>query len=183
MNPEPDQKLFDRIRQGDVKAFETLFRAYYSILCHYATRYLKDTTEAEEIVQRLFVRLWENRKNLKIDSSVRNYLFRAVKNQCLNHLRHLQIKDEYLKAATSENDTDIDEQVEEQAEMLRLVEKAIASMPEKRQEIFRLSRQEGLKYKEIAQCLSISVKTVETQISLALKTLRHSLKNHLSFFL
>lgn len=183
MNPEPDQNLFDRIRQGDVKAFETLFRAYYSILCHYATRYLKDTTEAEEIVQRLFVRLWENRKNLKIDSSVRNYLFRAVKNQCLNNLRHLQIKDEYLKAATSENDTDIDEQVEEQAEMLRLVEKAIASMPEKRQEIFRLSRQEGLKYREIAQCLSISVKTVETQISLALKTLRHSLKNHLSFFL
>lgn len=180
MNRIPEQDFIENIRRGDTKAFEAVFRAYYPFLCNYATKITKEATEAEEIVQELFVRLWEKRDTISITTSLKQYLFRATKNLCLNHLRHRKIKDEYELIVSRENETDYF--IEEQLEILQLIDKAIASMPAKRQEIFRLSRQQGLKYKEIAQILSISVKTVETQISLALKTLRESVKNQIMLF-
>lgn len=183
MNPDPDQILYEEMKAGNQKAFEALFRAYYPFLCHYATRILKDASTAEEIVQELFLKQWENRQQLNINSSVKSYLFRAVKNHCLNHLRHLKVHDEYIKATLKEQVNEQNEDYEEQYELLKKIEEAIASMPEKRREIFRLNRQEGLKYHEIAERLSISVKTVETHIGLALKTLRSKFGKQISIFL
>lgn len=178
-----EQNLFDKIETGDEKAFEALFRHYYPHLCLYATQVLKNATAAEEIVQELFVRLWEKRRETKIETSLKNYLFRAVKNQCLNYIKHNQIKKEYSQKVLAENEaisTEYD--FESQIELFRRIEDTISELPEKRQEIFRLSRQEGLKYREIAEKMNISIKTVETQIGLAMKTLREKLRDFLILF-
>ncbi len=179
MNRQADQFLFERIKKSDEKAFETLFRTYYPFLCQYATQLLREPSEAEEIVQELFVRLWERRKEINIETSVKNYLFRAVKNSCLNYLRHAKIKSNYIP---SEENFYVDEEYDFQAELIKKIEESIASLPDKRREIFRLSRQEGLKYKEIAAKLNVSVKTVETQMGIAIKSLRQKLTNYLSLF-
>jgi RNA polymerase sigma-70 factor (family 1) len=182
MNRQDDHILFELIKKSDGKAFEALFRAYYPFLCRYASHLLKDSPAAEEIVQELFVKLWERRKDIIIDTSVKNYLYRAVKNHCLNFARHQKIKDEFINISLSEQRFNQEEDFESQAELMLKIEESIASLPEKRREIFRLSRQEGLKYREIAERLNVSIKTVETQMGFALKTLREMLRDFLPLF-
>ncbi len=182
MDRQADHILFEKIREGDEKAFEALFSAYYFILCLYATRLTKDATAAEEIVQELFVTLWERRTKINIESSVKNYLYRSVKNRCLNYLKHLKIEEIHNQKIQKEKKSNIDEDFEYHGELLQKIEESIASLPEKRREIFRLSRQEGLKYREISEKLNISMKTVETQIGLAIKMLREKLRDFLPFF-
>jgi RNA polymerase sigma-70 factor (ECF subfamily) len=178
MNKE-DTVLFEQIKQDDKKAFEALFHRYYGILCHFATHLTRNEAEAEEIVQELFVRLWEKRKKIQIDTSLKNYLFRAVKNQSLNYIQHNQIKNQYAQKVIHETEAlNTDKNNYAEIGLLHKIEESIKSLPEKRQEIFRLSRQQGLKYREIAEKLNISVKTVETQMGLAIKTLREKLKHY-----
>lgn len=184
MTGQEEHILFERIKKGDEKAFERLFRTYYSHLCLFAENYVRNQAEAEEIVQDMFVRLWENRNRITIATSVKNYLFRSVKNRCLNFLQHKKIETRYAEKLLFEaeqstpDDTDIIE-----SGLLHKIEETINSMPQKRQEIFRLSREEGLKYREIAEKLDISVKTVETHMGLAIKTLRDKLNQFTSFIL
>ncbi len=182
MNRQNDQELFLKIKEGDEKAFEALFRAYYPYLCMYCTRLLKDASAAEEIVQELFVKLWEKRSQTIIESSVKNYLFRAVKNHCLNYIKHNHIKSEYNRKMLEASDTFSHESEEPDTDMIKIIEQSLASLPDKRREIFRLNREEGLKYREIAEKLNISIKTVETQMGLALKTLREKLRDFLILF-
>ncbi len=183
MTRQEEQNLFDKIKTGDEKAFEALFRHFYPHLCLYATHVLKNASAAEEIVQELFVRLWEKREKTEIETSVKNYLFRAVKNHCLNYIKHNQIKNEYSQKILAETDIfSADDNFDTQTELFQKIEESIAELPEKRQEIFRLSRQEGLKYREIAEKMNISVKTVETQMGLAIKTLREKLRDFLILF-
>src|SRR5690606_39051004 len=183
MTRQEEQNLFDKIKTGDEKAFEALFRHFYPHLCLYATQILKNTSAAEEIVQELFVRLWEKREKTEIETSVKNYLFRAVKNHCLNYIKHNQIKNEYSQKILAETDIfSADDNFDTQTELFQKIEESIAELPEKRQEIFRLSRKEGLKYREIAEKMNISVKTVETQMGLAIKTLREKLRDFLILF-
>lgn len=179
-----EKALFKRIVEGDEKAFETLFHSYYANLCRFAAGIISDNNAAEEIVQELFVKLWEKRIQLSIDISIKNYLYQAVKNQCFNFIKHNKIKSEYFKNAQSNNEIQI--QPDEQFLTLELAEKieeVIQSLPDKRREIFRLSREEGLKYREIAEKLNISLKTVEAQMGLSIKTLREKLKDHISFLI
>ena len=183
MNQPEEKVLFDRIKRGDEKAFEMLFNKYYGHLCLFAARIINDDVTAEEIVQDLFVKLWEKREQLFIETSLKNYLFRSVKNLCLNFIQHNKTKIRHAEIVLSEvenNFTDDDSYPE--IDLAFKIEESINSLPEKRKEIFRLSRQEGLKYHEIAQKLNISVKTVETQMSLAIKTLRDKLKKYNTFF-
>lgn len=182
MNRESDHILIDRIKTGDEKAFEALFRAYYPILCSYATRIVNDAAVAEEIAQEVFVKMWERKESLLIDASVKNYLFRSVKNSCLNHLRHIKTEEEYIKHIQSDQHDYPEQDYESKKELLAKIESGIAAMPEKRREIFKLSRQDGLKYREIAEKLNISVKTVEAQMGLALKHLREKLIEYLPLF-
>ncbi len=183
MNQTEEKKLFERIKNGDEKAFELLFYKYYGHLCVYAAKIISDETSAEEIVQDLFVKLWEKRQQLLIETSINNYLFRSVKNLCFNYIQHNKTKIQHAKNVLSETESNFsDDDSYPEIDLALRIEESINSLPGKRKEIFRLSRQEGLKYHEIAEKLNISIKTVETQMSLAIKSLREKLKKYNTFF-
>ncbi|NQU51094.1 MAG: RNA polymerase sigma-70 factor [Bacteroidetes bacterium] len=183
MNSLEEKILFEAIRNDDEKAFEELFHNYYGHLCLFASRILHDDISAEEIVQDFFVKLWEKRHQLSIETSVKNYLFRSIKNHCLNLIQHNKTKLRHAQSILSDaknNQPKEDGFIE--IDLAEKIETSIQSLPEKRREIFRLSREEGLKYREIAKKLNISIKTVETQMSLAIRTLREKLKNYNTFY-
>ncbi len=184
MNQPEESLLFIQVKQGNIKAFEALFHRYYGFLCQFAEKYTRDSDASEEIVQDFFVSLWEKKDEIKIDTSVKNYFFRAVKNRCLNYLQHQKTKSKYTqKVLLEEEKKHSDDDVFVEIELSKKIEESINSLPEKRREIFKLSRQEGLKYTEIAKKLNISIKTVETHMSLAIKSLREKLKKYYTVFL
>ena len=169
-----DTEIVRRIRQGDAGQFESLFRSSYVSLVRYAKTLIKDHDTAEEIVQDLFFRLWKDKEKLKIESSLNGYLYRAVHNRCLHHIDHNRVVEKYaremavLEQETNESPTDILHYRELQAKIAAILER----LPEKCGKIFCMSRFEGLKYSEIAEKLSISVKTVEANMGRALKEFR-----------
>ena len=165
---------------NNLQSFELLFRQYYQMLCGYAFRFVNDADTAEEIVQDLFYKLWEKRTELQINTSVKSYLFSAVHNRCLKFIEHrnveLKYRNYYLK-----NESEIDSEPQDAAnihELQGIIDKTLESLPERCSRIFRLNRFEGLKYHEIAERLSISIKTVEANMGKALKLLRKNLKNY-----
>ena len=172
-----DNEIIRRIRQGDVGQFESLFRSSYVSLVKYAKKLIRDHDTAEEIVQDLFFKLWQNKEKLNIESSLNGYLFRAVHNKCLHHIEHLKVMESYaLKMSerpvdSPESPADILHHKELQAKVARILEK----LPERCGKIFCMSRFEGLKYSEIADRLSVSVKTVEANMGRALKEFRKAL--------
>jgi RNA polymerase sigma-70 factor (ECF subfamily) len=177
----PGNDIIPRIRSGDQSVFEALFRDYYARLCGYALKFVADTDQAEEIVQDLFCNLWDKKESRDIMTSVEAYLFRAVRNACFNHLKHLKIRYRHTESV-KETAPAVSESVHESLEFLELaemIEKAVEGMPPERKKIYILSRQEGLKYKDIAEKLNISVKTVENQMGKALKYLREHLSQYL----
>jgi RNA polymerase sigma-70 factor (ECF subfamily) len=172
-----EKELYQRLKEGDERAFNDLFQKYYSSMCHFARQFLNDSEMAEETVQDMFVRIWEKRESLNIETSVKHYLFRSVRNHCLNQIQHQKIRQQYASLVKETAHQDINpDQYYIEVDLLKRIEKSIDSLPAKRQEIFRLSREQGLKYKEIAEELNISIKTVEAQMGLALKHLREDLK-------
>jgi len=182
-----DSQILEAIKRDDNGAYEMVFREYYRPMAAYAFRFLNNLPESENIIQEVFLRLWQKRREIMITSSLQNYLFRSVKNQCINYIEHEKIKTGYQDMVIN-HETNRVEYNEFFLEfgLKKKIETAIAALPEKRQEIFRLAREDGLKYREIADRLEISVKTVETQMTLALKQLRESLKefkNLVMFFL
>lgn len=184
MNFPEEKVLLDKIKAGDNKAFEILFHNYYGNLCLYASKFLNNDSAAEEIVQEIFVKFWEQKKQIKIETSLKSYLFRSVKNQCLNYIKHNIIKERYQKNKGEQLQSDIDfEDHFIEVDLIKKIEESINSLPEKRREIFRLSKEEGLKYREIAEKLNISIKTVEAQMGLAIKNLREKLKDYKSFLM
>jgi RNA polymerase sigma-70 factor (ECF subfamily) len=172
-----DSEIVGRIRQGDIKQFETLFRSSYVSLVKYARTLIKDQDTAEEIVQDLFFRLWQDKEKLKIESSLNGYLFRAVHNRCLHYIEHLKVVERHAKEISfeaeesSENPSEILQYKELQAKIARIIE----NLPGRCGKIFCMNRFEGLKYSEIAEKLSVSVKTVEANMGRALKEFRKAL--------
>ncbi|MCR9251344.1 MAG: RNA polymerase sigma-70 factor [bacterium] len=170
----------DLIKKGDKKAFESVFKAYYQDLVNYSHQFIQLQAISEEIVQDVFVSYWERRDTVEIKSSLKSYLYRAVKNRTINYIR--------LQLPKDQKTSDIDEVpimvAEESAgEDLSLLHKLISSeinkLPAKCRTIFLLSRTEGLSHKEIAEELDLSVKTIENQIGIALKRLREVLRPQL----
>lgn len=164
------------IAAGDRTAFEALFRQHYRPLCAFALGYLKDGDKAEDLVQDLFFRLWLDRAKLSINTSIKAYLYAAVRNRCLNAVKagaRMHVLDEESAGTTVEDAITEDEH----SERIARVQAAIEALPEERRKVFKMSRYEGLKYHEIAERLGISVKTVENQMGSALKTLRIELKD------
>jgi RNA polymerase sigma-70 factor (ECF subfamily) len=184
MDLTDDKELYQKLQFGDEKSFRILFRKYYSAMCIYARQFLNDSELAEEIVQDMFVKVWEKREHLNIETSVKHYLFRSVKNHCLNQLQHEKIKRQYANTVIESANQEMNpEQCFMEVDLMQRIEKGIDSLPQKRQEIFRLSREHGLKYKEIAEKLNISVKTVEAQMGMALKHLREELKDFSNYLM
>lgn len=175
--------ILEQLSNGDERAFEQLFRAFYAPLCGYANKLLKSSDDAEEVVQAVFFKLWERRADLQIETSFKAYIYRAVHNACLNQIKHEQVKQQhaaYVKATELEG---VDEDPVEQKELEQEIGRAIEQLPEKCREVFELNRFEGLKYREVAQMLNISEKTVENQMGKALKLLRTSLGRYLKILM
>jgi len=175
-----DIEIIGRIRKGDVVEFESLFRSSYVSLVRYAKTMVRDHDSSEEIVQDLFFRLWRDRENLRIESSLNGYLYRAVHNRCLHHIDHLRVVEKYEKdmavssGNSGEEPTDIINYRDLQAKVADILER----LPERCGKIFCMSRFEGLKYSEIAERLSVSVKTVEANMGKALKEFRKALAEY-----
>jgi len=176
-----EQDILAAIRDGNERAFESVFRQYYAPLCRYASQLLPDSDEAEEEVQAMFLAVWEKREGLYISVSLKSYLYRAVHNRCLNRLKHASVRDghrehtRYLGEATVESPV----QILIGDELASRLQVAIQKLPEQCRLAFTLSRFDELKYGEIAAQLGISIKTVENQIGKALRILRTELSDYL----
>jgi RNA polymerase sigma-70 factor (ECF subfamily) len=169
----------------DIAGFEKLFRMHYSRLCSYANLFLNDPDASEDIVQDVFFKLWKNRSELTINTTVQSYLFRAVRNGCMNMIDHISVREAYK----TDNEKEI-KRLEENpvnetmvTELEQRIRETIDLLPEERRKIFLMSRFDGLKYREIAVKLSISVKTVENQMYQALRFLRERLVQYLPLIL
>ncbi|WP_373520149.1 RNA polymerase sigma-70 factor [Aquiflexum sp.] len=180
-----DQKVFSAIQQGDVSTFEMLFKTHYPALCRYATAYLSDRDDAEEVVQATFIGFWEKRKNIHVDSSLKAYLYRSVRNACLNEVKRQKVRLQYANALIAEGEkfSEPSDHLTIKTELETKIHEALQSLPEQCRLIFKMSRFEELKYQEIADQLRISIKTVENQMGKALKLMRIKLKDYLPFII
>jgi RNA polymerase sigma-70 factor (ECF subfamily) len=187
----PDKVLHGLII-GDEDTYILLFREYYVGLCSYARRYVGRKDIAEEIVSETFMKIWENRSSINIESSVKAYLFQAVCNNSLNYLRKLK-KEHRMEVFFQDpgfNNIGFAETVDETEEQSYLMgnitqqlEEAMSQLPPQQQKAFRLKRQEGKKIREIAILMGLSVKTVEMHLSKATLNLQKRLKDFLPSFL
>ena len=165
-----------KLKNADTDAFESLFKKYCQPLINFSRRIVNETETAENIVQDVFLKVWENRKSLKSGTSIKSYLFTIARNESLKYQRHQTVvreSEEAVRDLHSSAETP-DEQFSE-SEIEFQIQRAIDLLPEKCREIFMMNRFDGLTYKEIAEVLYISIKTVETQMGRALKRLRENL--------
>jgi RNA polymerase sigma-70 factor (ECF subfamily) len=165
--------------------FEMVFRTHYSNLCSYACHFLKDIAAAEEVVQEVMFRLWTQRDHITIETTMKGYLYRAVRNGCFNLEKHGEVHQRY-RQMTESGKPDAGLSGEDAlifSELQEHIRDAIGNLPMERRKIFILSRYEGLTYPQIAEKLNISVKTVENQMGKALKSLREELKDYLPWLL
>jgi RNA polymerase sigma-70 factor, ECF subfamily len=175
-----DQHILTALRADRQDSFEEMFRTSYNPLCNYAYSFLRSRDEAEEAVQSVFIQFWEKRKDIQIETSLDSYLYRAVRNTCMNVLKHEKVKSQYASFAMQGNGdaTGVEAGIET-VELEDRIAAAMMKLPEQCRLVFRLSRFEELKYAEIAEKLGISVKTVENQMGKALKIMREQLKDYL----
>lgn len=175
-----EQQQLRKIRKGDITSFEALFHHYYSGLCGYSESLVGMKEVAEEVVQDVFFNIWKNREKLQIRQSLQSYLYRAAYNNSMMYLR--KMRREHFMEDLSRPEPSVDapdpSQLIQLDEVSQLISQTLDSLPERCREIFRLNRQEGLKYREIALKLSISEKTVEANMGKALKALRNSMERY-----
>lgn len=182
---QSDAENYRAIKEGNQIAFEMIFKTYYKPLCHYAHSFLNDKNEAEEVVQTTFIKIWEKKNELSVQSSLKAYLYSMVRNGCLNVIKHEKVKQLHAKWHVQETERSR-ELVEEKVLSNDLESKiylAMKALPEQCRLVFQLSRFEELKSQEIADQLQISVKTVENQMGKALKIMRVQLKEYLPLYL
>lgn len=173
-----DEQLFNLIENGDKIAFTEAYNKYHRLLYSVSYRYLMDREKAEEAVQYVFVRLWEYRSDLNIGISLKNYLFTMTKNYVLNIIRNensMTEKQYELAQRASEFADDFVEKFENR-ERMDIFYKALDKLPEQKREICLLKVREELSNKEIAERMNLSVNTIKTHYSEALKLLRIHLK-------
>ena len=179
-----DKTTIEALRQGDRQVFDALFRAYYEPLCNYACSMTDgDMDEAEDIVQDRFFKLWEKRLDFDITYSVKSYLYKMVHNACLNRIRNEKTRTKYKEYNATFLASNPVLQVDTTSEVEQNINKAIAALPEQCRHVFQLNRFEDLKYREIAEQLGISIKTVENHIGKALRLLRVKLVDYIAFLI
>jgi RNA polymerase sigma-70 factor (family 1) len=172
-----DNQLFDRMRMGDKAALEMLFKVHYAPLCRFARSILKDGEQAEDMVQEVFMKCWDKREQIQLTGSFKSYLFTAVRNHCFNALKTNERKFWMDEGMEDDARIAVDDVVDHIAAktLTEKINKAIESLPDKCRLTFQLSRFEDMSYKEIAETMDVSVKTVENQMGKALSVLRTSL--------
>ena len=183
--PHPDERAGDaelvrRLKAGDERALEALFSAHYGMLCGVVRRIVFAPDVAEELVQDVFYKLWSKRQDLEIDA-LKTYLYRAARNTALNHLRRQKLEQAFGEREAAKGEPATVEATDDGAaegEVAAAVRAAVGRLPMRCREIFLMSRDGGLTYQQIATELGISIKTVETQMGRALKSLRVSLAQY-----
>jgi len=180
MNETTDLKLISSLKKGNHKAFDTLYGRYAEGLYAFITSILKNPADAEEIVQNVFVKIWERRNTIEEKFSFKSYLFTIAYRDVITLIR----KQNLLASIQSDSNQELpvnDDNAELEIEFFsidKIYHDILEKLPEKRKEIFLLSREKGLSNKEIAEQLNISVKTVENQMTAALRTFREKLSKY-----
>lgn len=170
-------EIVEKIRSGDQYAFKRMFHSYYSKLCVFSNSHVKSLDVARDVVQEVFIKIWDNHEEFEIRHSLKGYLYQAVRNQSLNYIEKsnqkrrlgekLRKHEELLK---EENPADLNTE-----ELTQKVWRLVDELPERRRSIFILYRKHGLSYKEIAEVMGIKRKTVENQMGKSLQFLRDRL--------
>jgi len=180
-----DKILFNEIRKGNKVVYESLFAEYYESLVRFAEKYTFDQYISEDLVQELFIHIWEQAPKMEIKTSIKAYFYQAIRNRCLNYLKSLKVKDKhhliYVDVLiNTEDDIEVYDPL-----LLNQIRDSIEELPPQMSKIFKLKLVEGLKYAEIATELDISLNSVKTQLRRARKKIRESLlqKTNLLFIL
>ena len=175
-----EDKLINKLKEGEDTAYQILYDTYYSWLCNYIFKLCQNRKISEDIVQESFLNLYLKRHKIEITSSLQNYLFRCCHNQFLQHLRKQKIKFDILDEMKWETIAEsMDSSKQEKEDKLKQLHQLIDELPPRCKEIFVKNKLEKIKYKDIAAEMDISIKTVENQMSKALKHLR----KHANLFL
>ena len=180
MNENELKVLIEKMKGGDRESFNQIFRRYYKPLTRFCVRFVGDDDQAAELVQDLFVKLWTNREKLTVNASFESYMLRAVRNSAITYInKERSHNDVNERIYTDDSDATDPSETLQSNNLEASYQKVLASMPEKRREVFLASRFDGLKYAEIATKLGLSQKTVEAHMSAAIKQLREGLKEYL----
>jgi len=179
MDQENDLLLFEKVKSNHLTAYEKIFKKYIKELYRFAFSYVRDAQIAEEMAQEVFLYVWEKRGQIEIQTTLKTYLYSAVKNKCLNYIKLElprqqsmgDISEVMLSVSAGKKDEGENEQLK------KYIKGAIDALPKKCRQIFILSRNAGMTYEEIAEELDLSKKTVENQMGIALKKLRESLED------
>ncbi len=180
-----DLFILEGLEKRNKIVFDYIFNYYYSSLCAFAMQYIDDRNAVEDLVQDFFVYLWVEAPQLKIRSSLKSYLFASIKNRCLDYQKHHKITEKYrnfILFSTEKND-DSTEHFYAECELRQAIQASLGKLQPRCREIFEYSRLHGLSNQEISDKLNLSKRTVELQISNALKLLRKELAEFLPFWL
>lgn len=174
---EAEINLIHQINTSSELVFEKVFKKYFKALQNYAFTILNDLDVAEEIVQNVFLKIWEKKEKLPIDATVSGYLYKSVYHESLNWLRHEKVKFSHQQHTlySMQNETDNASERIRTKQLEEHLQKALNELPEKCRTIFQMSRFDELRYREIAEELGISIKTVESQMGKALSLMRTKL--------
>lgn len=181
--------IVQELKEGNEKAYKYLFDAHYDALCAIAARYLRDDFLAESVVGDVIFHLWETRDRIVINTSLRQYLVRSVRNRCLDHLKSGHVRHEQVLSGLQGDGTVEEKAMDEhhplghllENELETVIHAAIDQLPEDCRQVFKMSRFEGKKNAEIAQTLGISVNTVKYHMKHALRLLQQSLGKYYAF--
>jgi RNA polymerase sigma-70 factor (ECF subfamily) len=172
---------FSALKNGSTAAFDLCFEVYFTGLCTFANKLVRDPNVAQDIVQELFVNLWIQREQLEIHTSLKSFLFQSVKNNCLDHIKHSKVAQAFAFRYINENAEEYENIYSDytQKEIQKALDIAVAKLPKQCKTAFLMSRFEYKSYKEIAEEMDLSVKTIENHIGRALHIIRLELKEFL----
>lgn len=177
-----DTELLNYIQRGDHEAFRSLFLEWYQPLCEFAAKHLGSTYLAEEVVQEVFAYIWENHRNWTPRGTLRSWLYKSVKNRSIDHLKHSHVREKHseeVRISYSNLGAWQQDYMLHLNDFEKKAQQAIQQLPDRNRMVYLLRRQHHLSYSEIADIMEISKKTVEAQMTRALKLLRDKLANHL----
>jgi len=179
-----DLHLFEKVKLGDQKSFDLLFQKYYNNLCNYAYLFLKENALTQEIVADVYLKIWNNKQNIEIKTSLKSYFLRSTHNEVISYLRKSR-----LHTIPLDNNNDLSEIFDESPETLLInketcntFKEMINDLPKQAGLVFRLHKVDGLTYKQIAEVLELSTKTVENHMGRALKMMRNMFESKPDFF-
>jgi RNA polymerase sigma-70 factor, ECF subfamily len=169
-------RIIQEIRQGNKESFQRVFHKYYEGLCQYAFTILRNMDDSEDVVQSMFIKIWEKRESLIITQTLKGYLFKAVYHQCVNQMDHRAVRMKFQEISLVEKSNEVQQPEVFPNELEERVIAAINTLPPQCRTIFMMSRYKEMRYVEIANALNLSVNTIENQMSKALRILRECLK-------